>query len=476
MDKTTLNKIAALLAGPLLFVLILLLGNSSSVQIRMLAIAAWMLSWWITQAVPIGVTALLPLVLFPLCGIESFKLTAVNYSRPVIFLFLGGFILGLAIEKWYLHKRIAINLLRISGSKPSSILLGFMAATALLSMWISNTATTVMMLPIGLSVIALLKNSIDDGKDGKNFALTLLLGLAYSANIGGMATLIGTPPNLVLAGIVQEQLQTEITFINWLGFALPLVILLLVLAYLVNTYFIYPVKIKKLAGARELIDREWKKLGKPSTGEKRVIAIFTATALMWIFRSPLSRLPGLENISDPMIAVIASVLLFAFPAGKNNGRLLEWEDTTRLPWGIILLFGGGLALAKGLEVTRIINLIGDWISQSNIDILFVLILVVAAFSIFLTEIMSNVALVTVFIPISLIIAKSFNVPELQLAIPLTLGASCAFMLPIATPPNAIVFASKKIKMQEMIRAGFVLNFISLLVISLYVYLFYGAFF
>jgi len=476
MIKLNQSSLPALLAGPLLFGLLLLFGDAQSEQLRMLAICLWMLSWWITQVIPLGVTALLPLILFPLCEIDSLKATALNYSSPVIFLFLGGFILGLAIEKWNLHKRIAINLLRISGSKPSSIILGFMGATAVLSMWISNTATTVMMLPIGLSVIALLGNKLSSGSDGKNFALTLLLGLAYAANIGGIATIIGTPPNLVLAGMVQEQLNIKITFMNWLAFALPLSLLLLGLAYWVNTYLIYPVKIKKLEGAKELIGNEWKKLGKPGKGEKRVIMIFALTAILWIIRSLLNKISGLENLSDPIIAMISSVLLFALPSGEEKGNLLVWEDTVKLPWGIILLFGGGLALAHGLEVTKVINLVGDWISNLGINNLILLIGIIAAFSIFLTEVMSNVALVSVFIPISFIIASSFQLPELKLAIPLTIGASCAFMFPIATPPNAIVFASGKIKMKEMIRAGLILNLICLVVITLYVRGVFGFFF
>lgn len=464
------------LSGPFLFTLILLLGGYESEQVRMLAISAWMLIWWITAALPIGVTALLPIVLFPILDILTLRETTVNFANPVIYLFFGGFVLGLAIEKWELHRRIALNIMNLAGEKPNRIILGGMLATSLLSMWISNTATTVMMLPIGMSVVTLLSDKFNDAKSSRNFALTLMLGIAYAANIGGITTLIGTPPNLVLAGIVEESGLPSLSFANWLFFALPLVIVLFTVVYLVNTRLVYPVHIKKLVGIKALIGGEISKLGTLKSGEKRVMLVMVCTALLWIFRTQITKIEALSAVSDTGIAIAASIALFMIPSGRPEKPLLEWQDTKKLPWDILLLFGGGISLAKGLEVTNIVGALGTWISANTIAAPLIIILVVCGFAIFLTEIMSNVALVAVFIPVSFVIAQFFALNELQLAIPLTIGASCAFMFPISTPPNAIVFSSGTIKMSEMAKTGFILNTLSVLIISLYCYFFQDYFF
>ncbi len=442
----------------------------------MLGIVVWMLSWWITNVVPIGVTALLPIILFPLTGIMVLRETTINYANPVIYLFFGGFVIGLAIEKWNLHKRIALNIMNAAGEKPSRVILGCMLATALLSMWISNTATTVMMLPIGLSVVALLKDKLNEDKEAHNFALTLMLGIAFAANIGGITTLIGTPPNLVLASLVDEAGLPPLDFASWFFFAAPLVIVLFGSVYLVNTKVVYPVKIKELKGIRSLIKDELKQIGSMSKSERNVLIVTVATALLWIARSQITKLPGLEALNDTIIAIFASVMLFIWPSGKRTEPLLVWEDTKKLPWDILLLFGGGISLAKGMEVTNIVGLLGEWISSSIAPNPLLIILVVCAFAVFLTEIMSNVALVAVFIPVSFVIAESFGLSDLQLAIPLTIGASCAFMFPISTPPNAIVFSSGHIKMGEMARVGIILNTLCILIIALYSYFFEGYFF
>lgn len=470
------NQLLKLLTGPFLFILIVLVGDQESTQIRMIATAVWMLSWWVTTAIPIGVTALLPIILFPVLGILSLRETTINYANPVIYLFFGGFILGLAIEKWHLHRRIALNIMNLAGEKPSRIILGGMLATSLLSMWISNTATTVMMLPIGMSVIMLLKDKFNEPSSYKNFALTLMLGIAYAANIGGIATIIGTPPNLVLAGIVEESGLGPIGFADWLFFAFPLVFILFVVVYVVNTTFIYPIKIKELPGIKSLISKEISQLGLLQKGEKRVLIVMVCTALCWMFRTQITAIEMLSSISDTGIAIAASIALFMIPSGKKNQPLLEWKDTQRLPWDILLLFGGGISLAKGLEVTQVVGALGSWISENTIAEPFIIILVVCGFALFLTEIMSNVALVAVFIPVSFVIAQFFGLAELQLAIPLTIGASCAFMFPISTPPNAIVFSSGHIKMSEMAKSGIILNVISILIISIYCYLFQDSFF
>ncbi len=473
MDTARLLK---LLLGPALLFASAAIGGFDNDQALMVGIVLWMLSWWITEVVPIAVTALLPMILFPLLGIMELRDTTINYANPVIYLFFGGFVLGLAIEKWGLHKRIALNIMNLAGEKPSRVILGCMLATSLLSMWISNTATTVMMLPIGMSVVALLKDKMDNGAGAKNFALTLMLGIAYAANIGGITTLIGTPPNLVLASIVDESGLEPLGFSEWLFFALPLVIILFTTVYFINTKLVFPVRIKKLEGIKGLISGELKELGAMGKAERNVLMILIVTAMLWIFRAQLTKIVWLGGLNDTIIAIFASVMLFIWPSGKRNKPILEWADTKKLPWDILLLFGGGISLAKGLEITNVVGILGDWISSSVAPNPFLVILVVCAFAVFLTEVMSNVALVAVFIPVSFVIAQNFGFSELQLAIPLTIGASCAFMFPISTPPNAIVFSSGYINMNQMARVGIILNITCILIITIYSYFFQDYFF
>lgn len=467
------KKQIALILGPLLWLTASVLGftvwQEFSLQLNMAGILCWMLTWWITQAIPIGVTSLLPMVLFPLSGILDLKSTTANYANPIIYLFFGGFVLGIALERWNLHRRIALNILKLSGDSPQRIVFGSMLATALLSMWISNTATAVMMLPIGMSVVGLLSNQLESPKAATNFGLAVMLGIAYAANLGGMTTLIGTPPNLVLASLLSESAGVNLGFATWLYFALPLVAGLFILVFQLNTKLLFPIRVKKVPGALELISKNLKDLGKISNTEKRVLTVVIATALMWIFRSQITQLSLFENLSDPLIAVLAAIVLFVVPSDKNEEqkRLLVWSDMQKMPWGILLLFGGGISLAKGMEATHLVTLVGTWINSLDLNSLLVLILVITLFAVFLTEVMSNVALVSVFIPVSFVIATAFNVTEITLAIPLTLGASCAFMFPISTPPNAIVFSSGHIKMDQMAKAGIWLNLLSVILISLY---------
>ncbi len=454
-------------SGPLLFALCLLSGEADNVQLRMLGIILWMLAWWISNAVPIGITALLPMVAFPLLGIMDLREATAGYANPIIYLFFGGFVLGLAIEKWNLHKRIALNIMSLSGNKPSRIILGSMLATALLSSLISNTATAIMMLPIGMSVVSLLGDKIADESSGRNFGLTMMLGIAYAANIGGMTTLIGTPPNLVLASLVEEQHISQLDFASWLFFAFPLVVLLFITVYLINSRLIFPIKIKSLQGTAELISSELKQLGGMKTAERRVLWVMAAAATLWIFRAQLNKIELLANLSDTIIAIAAAIVLFAFPSGETKKPLLLWKDTKKLPWQILLLFGGGISLARGMEATEMVELVGSWISNSGLASPLLLVLVICVFAVFLTEIMSNVAMVSVFIPVAFVIAQNFGLNEMQLALPLTLGASCAFMFPISTPPNAIVYSSGYIKMNQMALSGILLNLACILIISLY---------
>lgn len=464
-----MNQILKLASGPALFFITTLAFGFDDIQVKMIAVALWMLSWWITGAVPIGITALLPMILYPLLGILNLKATAANYAHPVIYLFFGGFALGLAIEKWNLHKRIALNILKASGDKPIKIVLGCMLATALLSMWISNTATTVMMLPIGMSVISLLNNKLDGEQSSKNFALCVLLGIAYAANIGGISTLIGTPPNLVMSSILNEQNITEIAFSDWIFFAFPLATLLFIAAFLINSKLVFPIGKQKIDGVKELISAELKQLGKFTSGEKRVLYVMIFTALMWIFRSQLTKIIWLKGLSDTIIALIAVLLLFIVPSKKTSKPLLVWNDTKKLPWDILLLFGGGLSLAKGLEISEIVQVVGNWITAGEFHSIFIIILLITLFSLFLTEIMSNVALVAVFVPVGIVVAQQLGLNEIELVIPLTIAASCAFMFPISTPPNAVVFSSGHISMKQMARAGILINIFSVILIAIYSY-------
>ncbi len=465
--------------GPFTFALLSFWPSAQwHLQLSMLGIIIWMLTWWISQAVPIGVTSLLPMILFPLAGIAELKNTAANYASPIIYLFFGGFVLGIALEKWQVHKRIALTILKAAGESASRIVLGSMLATALLSMWISNTATTVMMLPIGMSVVGLVRHSFEDSKKAQNFGIALMLGIAYAANLGGMATLIGTPPNLVLANLVQEAELAPLGFARWLFFALPLVILLFAVVFWLNTRLLFPLKAQKLSGISELLSKELKTLGKAKAAEKRVLLVLAATATLWILKAQLNQIAGLESLSDTIIALLAAVALFIIPAGQSEktGPLLAWPDMQKMPWSILLLFGGGISLAKGMEKTEMVNTLGQWISSASYPSVLLLILVITLFAVFLTEVMSNVALVSVFIPVSFIIANSLQVDSLLLAIPLTLGASCAFMFPISTPPNAIVYSSGFLKMGQMAKAGIWLNLLSIALISLYAYVLVPIFF
>lgn len=463
-----MKRIYKLSLGPIVFLLLLFLVPLDYSQTKVIGVAGWMITWWITQVIPIGATAILPMVLFPALGVESLKSVTANYANPIIYLFFGGFVLGLAIERWNLHQRLALAILKKSGNQPRMIIMGSMMATAIMSMWISNTASTMMMLPIGLSITQLLQDQFPSEKACNQFTLCLLLGLAYAANIGGIATLIGTPPNLVLAALAGETLGIEIGFTNWLMMALPLTIALFFLAHFVNTRILFRVQSERLMGIRELLNQKIEKLGPQGSGEKRVQLVFIVTALLWIFRTPLSKLPGMDFLSDPLIAVASAVSLFVIPSGER-GALLIWEDTRSLPWDILLLFGGGLSMASGLASSGLVELLGTVLSDSNSIPWFLVIVIIVLAAIFFTEGMSNVALVSILVPIAFAVAIPLGGEPLELAIPLTIAASCAFMLPIATPPNAIVFSSNCITMQQMMRAGFLLNLLAAAIISVYAY-------
>jgi sodium-dependent dicarboxylate transporter 2/3/5 len=463
------SKAVGLLIGPILFgILAFLPGELISAQADMvLAVAAWMLVWWVTEAVSISVTALLPLLLFPLLDVMPLAETGGYYGSPIVFLFFGGFVMALALEKVNLHRRIALTIIRLTGTTPNRVVLGFMLATASLSMWISNTATTVVMLPIALSVIQLLVDD-EDGftKKDRNFALSVMLGIAFSANAGGIATVIGTPPNSVLIGLLESEYNREIAFVDWMIVGLPFSATMIAIIYMVLVFWMFPNRGLVFNTSRELIDKELAALGPLAKKERQVLWIFAVTVCLWVFRTVINDwLPQL-GLTDTSISIFAAITLFAFPSNFKKGDfILDWKDTSKLAWGILILFGGGLALAKGMSTSGIVDMVAAFIEQSDWSVLLTVSLLIALM-LFMTELMSNVALVAVLAPVVAGIAIGLEVPMLHVLIPVTMASSCAFMLPMATPPNAIVFASGYIEVNQMARVGIILNLISIAVLIL----------
>lgn len=459
------------LAGPALFGIILLAVSDQWISPganKVLALGAWMICWWILEVVPSPVTALIPLVGFPFLGVMKMSAAAAPYANPIIFLFMGGFMIALALEKHRLHERIALNIIRITGTSGNGIIFGFLLATALISMWISNTATAMMMLPIASSVIKLVKGKHegDLGRQERNFALSLMLVVGYAATLGGLATLIGTPPNVVFAGLLDQFFHQKLDFGKWMLVGVPVMVTTLMATYVILTRVLYPNHIKKIDGSDELIAGRLLELGRLRAEEKSVLVIFCATSMLWIFQQPLNLFLGKDLLNDTNIGMTGGLLMFLVPADWRRGiMILEWSDTSRLAWGILLLFGGGLCLAQAMESTGIIQEIGKWIAaQSAMNAWLILILILAG--VLLSEFMSNVALVQIFVPVVFGIATGLGVNPVLLAMPVTLSASIGFMFPIATPPNAIVFASGHIRMAEMLRAGVWLDLICILIIWL----------
>lgn len=457
------SKIAGLILGPVVFLILLNLPFNivSEKGDPVISVAVWMLIWWITEAVSISVTALLPLLLFPLLKILPIADVGANYGSPIVFLFFGGFVMALALEKVNLHKRIALNIIKLTGTTPNKVILGFMIATASLSMWISNTASTVVMLPIALSVISLLIDD-EDGftKNDKNFSLSVMLGIAFSANAGGIATVIGTPPNSVLIGLLENEYNIEISFLKWMTLGLPFSIVMIGISYLVLVKWMFPNKDLKFNASKEVIQVELQKLGPTSGKEKLVLAIFAVTVSLWIFRTLINSIFPNLGLTDTMISILAAISLFAIPYNIKKGDfLIHWKDTSKLAWGILILFGGGLALAKGMSSSGIVDMVAVAIAGSDISIILTAALLILLM-LFMTELMSNVALIAVLAPVVAGIAIGLDIPILYLLIPVTMASSCAFMLPMATPPNAIVFASGYVKVSQMAKVGIILNLIS----------------
>jgi sodium-dependent dicarboxylate transporter 2/3/5 len=466
------TKKIGLIVGPLLFILTLLFfhpeGLSDDAN-AVLASTLWIAVWWITEAIPIAITSLLPIILFPLTGALKLAETTSSFGHKYIFLYIGGFILAIAIERWNLHKRIALNIIRFIGTNVKSIILGFMIATAFLSMWISNTATAVMMLPIGMAIVSQLKDNPDTIEDENLiFGKALMLAIAYSASIGGMATLIGTPPNLVLAGIVQEIYTVEITFSKWIVFGFPISIILLFICWKYLTSIAFTFKQKSFPGGKKEIENQLKKLGKISYEEKIVGTVFILTALAWICRSFFLN-KYIANIDDTIIAIISGVILFIIPTKDKRRAIITWTEAVKLPWGILLLFGGGLALAQGFKTSGLAEWIGSQMSLLEGASLILLLLILIAAVNFLTEITSNLATTAMILPVLASMALVIGVHPYILMVGATVAASCAFMLPVATPPNAVVFGSGYLKIPDMVRVGIWMNVISILLLTLIVY-------
>lgn len=460
-----------ILLGPLLFFILKLNPPDGIPEAAydMLGITLWMAVWWVSEAVSISVTALLPIVLFPLTGTVDLETTTASYGNKYIFLFMGGFILAIAIQKWNLHKRIALNIIKSIGTNVIKIILGFMVATAFLSMWISNTATVVMLLPMGLSIIDLLEdNPSTIKKENERFGKALMLGMAYAASIGGIATLIGTPPNLIFAGFLSESYGIDISFWQWFKYGFPISVILLIIAWVYLTKFAFSFKQTEFPGGKEEVNKLLAELGPLKREEKTVLAIFILTAFFWITRSFLfvEIIPALD---DTIIAMGFAILLFTIPANNTGERIINWKDAVKMPWGIIILFGGGMALAAGFQETGLAEWFGGQISLLQNLSLFLLIVVIIATVNFLTEVTSNTASTAMLLPIVAPVAIALEINPYLLLVATTTAASCAFMLPVATPPNAVVFGSGYLLIPDMIKSGLFMNFISIILISLIVY-------
>ena len=424
--------------------------------------------WWATEAVPVPVTALVPLAAFPILGIVDIQSAANPYANKTIYLFFGGFLLATAIQKWDLHKRIALFVLENVGSNGASLVLGFMLTAAIISMWVMNTATTIMLLPIGLAVITVVKETVKglSDEETENFQLSLLLGIAYGATIGGMSTLIGTGPNGMLAAFMSDNYNLDISFVDWMKVGVPLSAVMLPASWLILTRVIYPVKFETSRETTDLLTSMKQELGNFDGPEVKVFFVFVATALAWMFRTVLDDIPGLSGLSDAGIAMISALFLFLLPSGHKDTKepLLEWKDAQEnVPWGLLVLFGGGLSLANAVQSTGLAIWIGNLI-PSGISIVLIVILVVALI-IFLTELTSNMATTATFLPVVAALAIQSEFDPILVTAAVALAASCAFMLPVATPPNAIVFGSGLIKVPQMAKAGFLLNVLGIIVVS-----------
>jgi solute carrier family 13 (sodium-dependent dicarboxylate transporter), member 2/3/5 len=458
--------------GPFLALLILLGPQPETVPVaawRTAAVAVLMATWWSTEAIPVPATSLLPVVLFPLLEVSTVAAATRPFASPVIFLLLGGFMLALTLERWQLHRRLALMILVRTGDRPDAIVFGFMIAAALLSMWVSNSATTLMMIPIALSVISRIMAGRDQQSD---FAVLLLLGLAYAASIGGLGTIVGTPPNALAVGYLAEQYDIHIRFVDWMLVGVPVVLVMVPLCWWIMTRWVYPVHLPpNPAAARELAE-ELEELGPLSVPERRTATVFGVVAGAWMLQPLLVHLPGLGALNDTTIAIAGALAMFLVPSGhveqgvRAGGALLDWPSTQKLPWGVMLLFGSGMSLAEQVSASGLALWLGESLAALTAWPMIGLMFAVVGLVVFLTELTSNTGLTATILPVLGVIAVVGGVDPTLLAVPAALAASCAFMLPVATAPNAIVFGSTYISIPQMVRAGFRLNLMAICVVTL----------
>ncbi len=461
--------------GLISFIFILIIQNpiGLSTEGRLtLAVFSLMGIWWAFEALPLQVTALMPLVLFPLLGVVEIGVISKEYMNKVQFLFAGGFIIAIAIQKWGLHKRVALNILRLSGLNANGIVASFMLASALLSMWVMNTSTAIMLLPVAISVIKVITDTVKEIDDNQsyNFQLCLLLGIAYSASLGGIATPIGTSPNGVLIQFAGDNFNKDIGFANWIAFGLPVTIILGPLVWYLLTKFIFPVNFKASINAKAELETMLSELGAMTNEEKKVVIVFTFTAFCWIFRQVLDDLPGLSLLDDSVIAMIGGLSLFFINRKGKKEKLLDWEDAQNgFPWGLIFLFGGGMALAYVVNDSGLALWLASLIPSQTY--FFIVLFIVITMVILLTELTSNLTTTVTFLPVVASVGLNLGIDPMLLILPLTLSASCAFMLPVATPPNSIVYASGLIPIQKMVKAGIIINLLSIIFLFVLAYFF-----
>jgi sodium-dependent dicarboxylate transporter 2/3/5 len=460
-----------LLLGPVLFFILLALPQPADMpdnSMQVAAVAVLMATYWMTEAIPIPATALMPIVLFPLLGIMDTTKVTLAYGNHLIFLFMGGFLIAVTIEKWQLHKRIALRTILLVGVSSNQIILGFMLATAFLSAWISNTATAMMMVTIGLAVIKQAQSSNTKQNDNSAFASALMLGIAYSASIGGIATLIGTPPNAILAGVIESSFGYSIGFAQWMSFGAPLSLIMLGLCWFYLTHVAFQAKFDELPGGKQSIYHQLNELGPMSAAEKKVLAVFIMVAVGWLIRGLLD-IQALEFVKDSSIAMAGALLLFIIPADFKKGEyLLDWHTAKKIPWDIIILFGGGFALAGGFVSSGLTEWIGSQLIALQGMNLIIIVFMIVLLVIILTEITSNTATSSLLLPVMGAFAIAIQVHPLNLMVAAALSASFAFMLPVATPPNAIVFGSRQVTIPQMARTGLWLNIIGSVLITLFV--------
>ena len=455
--------------GIISFLLVLYLPNPEGLSSEA-AVFLLMGIWWAFEAIPLQVTALMPLILFPLLSVEEIAVISREYMNKVQFLFAGGFIIALAIQKWNLHKRVALNILKFSGLNSRGIVASFMVASAVLSMWVMNTSTAIMLLPVGISVIKVISDTVNDISDNQkfNFQLCLLLGIAYAASVGGIATPIGTSPNGVLIQFASNNYDYDIGFANWISIGLPITLGLGPLIWIFLTRIIFPVNFSATQESKEKLNSMLKELGPMSNEEKKVIVVFLITAFFWIFRQLIDNLPGLSLLDDSVIAITGAVSLFFINESNNKNKLLIWDDVqSGFPWGLIFLFGGGMALAYVVNDSGLALWLASLIPSETY--FWIILLTVIVMVVLLTELTSNLTTTITFLPVVASVGLNMGIDPLLLILPLTISASCAFMLPVATPPNSIVYASNLIPIQKMVRAGIFINVSSILYVFIISY-------